>query len=232
MTRLDLIIFIFIGATVHSCAHEQEEDGGAEADMVHTEKSDSAYIEKTDSVIVETDPFVDSLNKYFSDPLNLFEVKKNTQHMHTGYSRLLDENLLHQSKDSGTILYNYWAVEFLRTHPDYNYSLQFITRKPWTTKTERSYETDNEELIGIESIIAWDGLEQSNFVGQSAQELKQKFGYPQEEKKDCLIYVLQDKILILHLSKEKVNWFKYYWLSETLPEADQFPDYFFTWNNP
>lgn len=210
---------------ISSCQFENGEE------IISLPEKDSAHTEKSDSVITPADPFADSLERYFDNPMDFFTVKKNTQHMHTGYSKLLDEDLLHQGKDSGAIFYTYWAIEFLRDHPDFSHSLQFITRKPWTTKTERSYETDNEELIGIESVISWKGLGESDFVGSSVAELEQKFGEPQDKKNECLLYAVNDKILILHLRNEKVKWFKYYWLAETFNTADSLPAYFFTWNN-
>lgn len=195
-------------------------------------KNDSLLTEKSDTVLALADPLQDSLKLYFDFPVDFFELKKNTLHMHSGGSKYLEKDRLHQSQQTGTILYVYWAIEFIRENSWTDYSLQFVTWKPWTTPKEKYYETDNEELVGIESAVSWKGLGKSDFVGKTIGEIESKFGTGYELRNECLVYSHTDKILILSMKNEKVHWFKYYWLSESPNSLDDFPDYFFKWNNP
>jgi len=189
-------------------------------------KSDSLSIE-----VEEKNSFNDSVSAYFNKPVDFYKLKKATMHMHSGGDLILSNDFFHSVNDDRYVYYNYWAIEF--DTADYigrSRSLSFKVLKPWTENTrEQYYETDNEILIGIKSKISWSGLEASNFVGQSAEQVKERFGEPNFNKNECVIYYLNDKLLVLKIDNGKVKWFKYIWLRTDFDSINNLPSKLYEW---
>ena len=188
--------------------------------------------EQNDTTITEIphDPFSDSLKNYFAFPVDFYTLKTKTMHMHSGGSPDFETANFHTVNDSTAQLYGYWAVEFDLREASKR-SLLFATWKPWKTKQDRSYENDNETLVGIQSQIAWKELGPSDFVGKAVSEIETKFGNAHAEKLACSIYFQEEHLLILHTNEKTVDWFKYFWLNEPVINADSIPDSFLKWNN-
>jgi hypothetical protein len=192
--------------------------------------------EKDSVPFVSTQPmsnsFADSLKIYFDFPVDFYALKKETMHMHSGSSRDFKEEYFRAAPDSTFEFYAYWAIEFdLKNDNGKERSLLFATWKPWQTAKQKNYETDNEILVGIQSKLAWEGLRQSNFVGKKMSETEARFGEAHVANENCRYYMHAGKILILHEKNDTVDWFKYFWLHESMTEPDSIPATFFTWNN-
>jgi hypothetical protein len=160
----------------------------------------------------------DTLSIFLEKPLDFYALKKKTRHMHSGGIIRISNHLFHSIDDDTYIFYDYWAIA-LDTANIKDRSLSFKVLKPWTEgTTERYYETDNEILIGIKSKISWFGLETCNFVGQTRNQVVERFGEPNSEEHSCLVYYRNDKLLILKLDSSKIVWFKYLWFNEDIHE--------------
>lgn len=170
----------------------------------------------------------DTLVTYFRNPVDFFSLKKKTTHMHGGSSHEFGEVAFCPSPDSTAILYTYWAIEFDLKKPTER-SLQFATWKPWKTKQDRSYDNNNESLVGIRCKISWSELGGSNFVGKTKAELTDLFDQPQFFKQSCLIYTQHNHCLILHLDHDVVDWFTYYHLADRIQLEEDIPDSYLSW---
>jgi hypothetical protein len=175
-----------------------------------------------------TNPTADSLLAYFDHPVDFYALKKQTEHMHSGGKMDLPDKYFHIVNDPEAILYNYWAVAFRKPEYPDMYSLSFATWKPWKTKLQRSYESDNETLVGIRCCVEWDELGPSNFVGMSIDSIKARFGEPHYRTQTTYTYFQDDQLLVLEAYPEKVKWFKYYWWHEPVV-IDSLPQAVFSW---
>lgn len=170
-------------------------------------------LEANDNDLNEEKNISDSLLFYLDNPIDFFSVKSKT-HMLNGGSFNLEDDLFYSDNDENKIYYNYWAFE-LENNKNTERSLVFKVLKPWSkNSSDRYYSTDNEILVGMKSKIAWAGLGKSNFVGQSEKAIIEKFGEPNSNKNDCLIYSGNNKLLVLKIYNHEVLWFKYLWLKE------------------
>lgn len=210
-----------------SCHGNTNPDASAEND--HRAVNGSMTV-KTDTLVTVITPFTDSLKFYFSNPLDFYTLKKSTLHMHTGHAPDFRAEYFHAANDTTAEFYTYWAIEQMNENKDYKHSVQFATWKPWATPQERSYENDNEILVGVQSIIKWDLLGNSDFVGKSEVDIEGRFGESYTQRDNCRVYWLDDELLILNMADKKVNWFKYFWLNAPIENPDSLPDNFFTWN--
>lgn len=200
-------------------------------DVVNRNEEVSTEILTNDSLsieIEEKDSSNDSISTYFNNPMNFYELKKATTHMHSGGNFTLSNELFHSVEDDRYVYYDYWAIELDAPNLD-DRSLSFKVLKPWSTPKEKYYEADNEILIGIKSKIAWDGLKTSNFVGRSVEQIKKQFDDPNFDKNECLIYYLNDKLLVFKIDNEKVKWFKYVWLRTDFDSIKDLPNKLYEW---
>ncbi len=173
----------------------------------------------------ETKNLRDSVSSYLADPLDFYLLKKSTYAMHSGGNIRLNDSNFYSVNDKNYIYYNYWAIEFVDFTEDEDKPLSFKVLKPWGTSEERYYQTDNEILVGIKSCISWDGLQNSNFVNLADTIILKRFGKPDLEQNDCLIYSENNRILSLKIQNNHVLWFKYFWLNKTIgSEKDIMPE--------
>jgi hypothetical protein len=192
--------------------------------------NNSIRINKSDSLVnkkVKIEHSIDAVSTYFDNPVDFYALKKSTEHMHSGGDIQLNDKYFYQPDDKKYIYYDYWAIEFSykekATKP-----LSFKVLKPNSTHDDMRYDDDNEILVGIKSKIAWDGLGQSNFVKKASSEILQRFGNANSNQNNCLIYHRNNKILILNIANEKVKWFKYFWLRDTII-IENLPKVCFQW---
>lgn len=189
--------------------------------------------------IVETDTLnlpaeeigrpTDSLTAYFNNPVDFYALKKATTHMHSGGNLKIKNDFFHEVDDDRCIYYDYWAIQLDSMNLGER-SLSFKVLKPWTEGTkEKYYDTDNEILVGIKSKVAWKALQNSNFVSQSILQIKEKLGEPDTSLNSCLIYHLNEQLIIFKIDEEKVIWFKYIWMRTNLASINDLPDQLFEW---
>ncbi len=191
----------------------------------------SIEIKNTDSVNIQNtkqNNQSDSINDYLDYPLDFHALKKATEHMHSGGSIRIKEDYFYKVEDPAYVYYDYWAIEFSDKIEGFKHPLSFKVLKPFENSEDRKYSSDNEILIGIKSRINWEGLGQSNFVGNKIPEITNKFGKPDFDKNECLIYHNNGKMLILKTGNDKVKWFKYLWFKDTI-NIDELPDECFQW---
>jgi hypothetical protein len=174
-------------------------------------------VEVTDSLVDSvTEPEFDSVLFYLDNPVDFSLLKKKTTGMHSGGNIRLENKYFLPIEDDNSIYYDYWAIEFHENFEDDGKPLCFKAIKPWGSAEDRYYETDNEVIVGIKSRIEWEGLQQSNFVDQSKSDILNKFGQPDTTISNCLIYQRNDKLITLKIENERVEWFKYFWLNDTV----------------
>lgn len=172
--------------------------------------------------------FSDSLSAYFENPFDFYSLKQKTMHMHTGHAPEFKEEYFLKTENPYDQFYCYWALEFDIKKDNSKKSLVFATWKPWASHDERDYENDNEILVGLRSKISWpEGLQRSDFVGQSVQEIKKRFGEPQQSEENCLLYFQNEKLLMFHQKNEKVDWFKFFVLDTNEVSLEKLPAEFF-----
>lgn len=149
--------------------------------------------------------------------------------MHSGGNLKIKNDFFHEVEDDRYIYYDYWAIQLDSMNLGER-SLSFKVLKPWTEGTnEKYYSTDNEILVGIKSKIAWEALQNSNFVNHTTQQIEEKFGQPDTSLNSCLIYHLNDQLIIFKIGEEKVIWFKYIWMRTNLTSIDELPEQLFEW---
>jgi len=183
------------------------------------------------SIEKATDPFEDSLNAYFENPLDFYQLQKGTIHRHSGGSPDFKKENFHAISDPDAKFYVYWAIEFDTSESARPPALLFATWKPWKKARQKYYETNNETLVGIQSKLFWNGLKQSNFVNKTKFEIESKFGPAHFSQNECACYLQDDQLLILHFKKNVVDWFKYFWLKDSNQDIDSIPGSFFEWKN-
>lgn len=168
--------------------------------------------------------------------------------MHSGNSPDMVRGWYHTTNDPHAELYCYWAIEFDLRNKPVGRSLLFATQKPWNTQAQRSYENDNETLVGIRCCIAWEELGPSDFVGMHIDSVRAKFGEPhaiddrysnyentagsggpKDKINTTSVYFQDDHLLLLNEKNKKVNWFKYYWWHQDIESVDSLPDPVFEW---
>lgn len=204
---------------------------GADSETLpeHIILAEPSLLAQADTVVEISDPFTDSLKAYFDFPLDFYKVKKEARDMLDGYSKALKKETAHKIDDPDAIFYCYWNYEFDAKQIPVGRSLTFATWKPWKTAKQRYYETDNETLVGIESRVAWNGLQGSDFVDLKTDSIRTRFGEPMAIRNDCMVYFLEDKILILHTSENKIDWFRYYWCDAIIEHPDSLSGDLFVW---
>lgn len=145
--------------------------------------------------------------------------------------------------DSGYYNYNFGAVGGLVLKRDIPVAIGFdklremtkkfisiSTYKPWTTREEKYYDTNNEIIVGIETLINYERLGKMNFVGRSKSAIENSYGDPDTIKGSTVAYFVHNRVLILSYSEEKVEWFKCYLLNQESFENKDLPENIFQWN--
>lgn len=205
---------ILLGAQSCSSATEKSEE---------IEINESPLIDTTemcfDPDFIEKDDKRSELIKVLNTEIDLSEMKKEVGFLSMGWS--INKDFLPDC-EADHKNYNYGAVGSLikkrdaKMIPDaqtlkeaaYKF-ISIITHKPWTTEKEKYYSTDNEIVIGFESRVNYNHLNELNLVGDSEKEISEQFGIPDLVRDDCYAYKADQKVLVLHLENETVDWMKF-----------------------
>jgi hypothetical protein len=181
------------------------------------------------------------LQEYFLNPCDLPRIKDNMDLLEMG--NVLPKKYMHL-KDSGLYNYNYGAVAGLIKncstrdlfHPGFESLspterlISFSTYKPWKTQKDRDKNNDNEILVGIETIIGHPYLEPGDFIGIKSDSIVRRFGVADTSRQSCAVYLEQNHVLVLHEKNTRIDWFKMYWLHDTITKPEQLPEQLFRWN--
>ena len=218
---MKFIIILLSGMILISCG-----TNNSSQHLVENNNYDEDVDLEVDSVV---EPMFDSVLFYLDNPVDFSLLKKNTTGMHSGGNIRLENKYFYPIEDSNSIFYDYWAIEFCENFEDDGKPLCFKVIKPWGKPEDRYYEADNEILVGIKSRIEWDGLQQSNFVNQNVSVILNKFGQPDTTIRNCFIYHRDDKMLTLKIENERVEWFKYFWLQDTVSYKTMMHESWLNW---
>lgn len=171
--------------------------------------------------------------------INLDEMKKEIGFLSMGWS--ISSSYLPELNE-GHQQYNYGAVGGLIRKPQIKITpsakelkaaaykfISIITHKPWTTKEEKYYSTNNETIIGFETCVNYEHLNEFNLVGETEDDISAMYGLPDLIENDCFAYKEDQKVLVLHFNDEQVDWLKFYQLNnETFLNKD-YPTDLFKW---
>ncbi len=171
--------------------------------------------------------------------INLAEMKSEIGFLSMGWS--IKSSYLPELKE-GHQQYNYGAVGSLIRKPQINIApsakelksdaskfISIITYKPWTTQEEKYYSTNNEIIIGFETRVNYNQLNQFNLVGESEDQISDLYGLPDVIENDCYAFKEDQKVLVLHLSNNKIDWLKFYQLNEETFLSEEYPKGLFEW---
>ena len=239
MRRLNAMIFLSVLFFV-TCS------GGAELDAVvedidtnavllssHVNSLEPLELSREDSARLR-------LQEYFLKPCDLPRIKDDMGMLEMG--TILPAEYMHP-KDSELHNYNYGAVVDLIRHsksrdffhptleaisPDKKL-MSFSTYKPWKTAKDKYMSNDNEILVGLEIAIGHPAFEPGDFVEMRTDSIVGRFGEPDTCMQKCAVYLDQSHVLVLHEKNDKVDWFKMYWLNDSITTIEQLPEQLFRW---
>lgn len=227
-----------IGVLFFSCSDSGHEEPVEEIPF----SKDSTISEEIlqDTLVIDSATL--NLISLLDSPLNFSRVKEEFHLLEMGtilpkkYMRPIDSTLHNYNYGANAALLRYGKGRQDFTPPldelqDAGRLVSFSTYKPWGTAEEKYYETDNELLVGVESRINHPALEPLNFVGTKLIDIHHQFGQEWRIKGPCHLYFNKNKILVLHNSKGRIDWFKYYWLNSSIQKMNDLPDELFVWKN-
>ena len=119
----------------------------------------------------------------------------------------------------------FWKLrQVLPTHPDEGtlFNNFAITVYRYGDRIGDFYDT-NEELIMIECAIDNTTLGDLNWYGKKKITLMDKYGAPQYEQDNCMIYYFDHKTITAHLTDGQVDWYKYVRLNEDVDLSEGIP---------
>lgn len=237
MSRLFFLqtLFIFIGISACDSNDPKELE---ESEVI---PNNSDYIEEIciDPGFEKEQEQRTALNELVNSEINLAEMKTEIGFLSMGWS--IRSSYLPELNE-GHQQYNYGAVGGLIRKPQINITpsakelkaaaykfISIITHKPWTTKEEKYYSTNNETIIGFETCVNYEHLNEFNLVGETEDDISAMYGLPDLIENDCFAYKEDQKVLVLHFNDEQVDWLKFYQLNNETFLSKDYPTDLFKW---
>lgn len=227
-----LLIFVFFSSCTPKSPDEQQNDSIVSiADSSEELCDDPSFIEEQNQRA--------ELKSILNSVINLSEMKNEIGFLSMGWSISTDYLPV---PEEGLKQYNYGAVGNLIKKPRIEIIpaanelrenpfkfISIITYKPWTSQEEKYYSTNNETIIGFETKVNYIHLNNLNFVGAEENEISELLGMPDLIQDHCYAYKEDQKVLVLHLENDIVDWVKFYHLNEDTFLNPVYPPSLFEW---
>ena len=168
------------------------------------------------------------MDSLLSDPFDLASYKKKKRGALSGGNRLQS---FHHKPDTVGLYYGYWLIGGRREGyigknktprvKEFN-PVQLLVYKP-KDKDWKMYNDLNEILIEFTAIYNDFALPELAYIGWTKDEILEEFDNPSFEKNECLVYYNNQKALVLHLAKNKVDWLKFIHLNKSIDVQMELP---------
>ena len=214
------IPLLLVLTACNSASNESTHQSENITDSITTDSNEITFPVLEPIAIVN--PYLDTL---LNAPLDLETFKKEWGPSNSGGG---SNNGILDIPDTTGQVYRYFLFHKLRSvlpdHPSEGELLNnFIITVFKYGKEIGDFYDSNEKLLMIACSLDNPELGELNWYGQSTVQIMDKYGPPQYEKENCLIYQIKNKTITAHLNNEQVDWYKYVLLNESVDLSKEIP---------